>query len=50
MEQICNVCKRDEEDIEKDNEKIVFLICDKCLRSENFTPFLDKIFQNKNCL
>ncbi|WP_187292170.1 hypothetical protein [Bacillus sp. 1NLA3E] len=46
MENVCNVCGYNEEDIEKDKEKTVLLICDNCLRSENLPDFLDKIFLN----
>jgi hypothetical protein len=46
MEQVCNVCGHGEEDIEKDTEITVLLICDTCLRSEKLPPFLDKIFLN----
>lgn len=44
MEQVCHVCGYGKEDIEKDTDITVLLICDNCLRSENSSPFLDEIF------
>lgn len=46
MEKVCDVCRQGEVDIEKDTEITVLLICDNCLRSENLSSFLDKIFLN----
>jgi hypothetical protein len=44
MEQVCNICGKGKEDVGKDAELTVLIICENCLRSDDLPPLLDQIF------
>ncbi|MGF6949946.1 hypothetical protein QF028_002451 [Neobacillus sp. B4I6] len=48
MEQVCKICGNRNEDNEKDTELSVLILCESCLKSDNFYSLLDQIFLNFN--
>jgi hypothetical protein len=44
MEEVCRICGKENGEMEKETDSMVLVICENCLKSEDSSVFLDRIF------